>query len=217
MTDLGTKTKNILGIDTAILSGSIALYSGQDLLQSNDSGVARSELLIGEIAGILRKSHITAQELDVIAVSAGPGSFTGIRIGIATALGLGKSVSADCYGVPVFDAFSSYPGSGGRIPILPLGRRRYAVGGYSPETKNVVNSTDHQILDENELLRHIAAESSSRFIFPKIDDLRDPDAFQIFRGHSNVAFCRENIAQLVCIRVLSGEFHRHVSPIYAQR
>ena len=91
--------KTILGIDTATLTASVALIraTGSDggdvgemqLLASGQSSVnTHSQRLLGLIDEALRSAGLTLGQLDGIAIGAGPGSFTGLRIGMATAKGL---------------------------------------------------------------------------------------------------------------------------------
>jgi tRNA threonylcarbamoyl adenosine modification protein YeaZ len=214
MTDL---SNTILAIDTAVLSGSLALFAGQKRLYSIDSGVSRSEVLIRKIDEVLRNARLLPQNLDSIAVSVGPGSFTGIRIGIATAFGLAKASSVVCYGVPVIDAISADPESEGRIPILPLGRQQYYVAGKVSGANSDFNSGGREILDEDLLIERILTCNRDLFLLPKPGRFDGEYVFRTFQGFSNVTFCRETIAELVCKSTLTGELPRNVSPIYAQR
>jgi tRNA threonylcarbamoyladenosine biosynthesis protein TsaB len=77
----------ILAFDTSVSSLSIALLSDQKLLTKNtvsESG-KQSELLICEIEKILKENKIWYQDLDLVATSNGPGSFTGVRVGLSAA------------------------------------------------------------------------------------------------------------------------------------
>jgi tRNA threonylcarbamoyladenosine biosynthesis protein TsaB len=76
-----------LAFDTSASSLSIALFSGQKLLTQNtihESG-KQAELLIPEIEKILIQNQIWYQDLGLISTSKGPGSFTGVRIGLVVA------------------------------------------------------------------------------------------------------------------------------------
>ncbi len=86
------KTKNmlILGIDSSGHTASAALLADDTVLSeySANIGLTHSQTLLPMVAEIFSHTGHTAAELDAIAVSAGPGSFTGLRIGAATAKGL---------------------------------------------------------------------------------------------------------------------------------
>lgn len=80
----------ILGIDSSGHTASVALYADGVVLSeySNNIGLTHSQTLLPMVAEIFSRTGHTVNELDAIAVSAGPGSFTGLRIGAATAKGL---------------------------------------------------------------------------------------------------------------------------------
>jgi len=77
----------ILAFDTTNSTLSVALLEGEKILCQNlilESG-KQSELLIPEIEKILQENKIWYQDLDLITATKGPGSFTGVRIGLAVA------------------------------------------------------------------------------------------------------------------------------------
>lgn len=83
----------LLGIDTCGATGSVALVRVQDgqLIMLGEASVASRECaagLVPAIAGLLREAECTMAMLSGVVVVHGPGSFTGIRVGVATAKGL---------------------------------------------------------------------------------------------------------------------------------
>lgn len=80
----------VLAIESAINGGSLSLLqNGVEISHwIGSASVSKAEELLVNIDAMLRAAGISKTEIDMIAVSAGPGSFTGIRIGLATALGL---------------------------------------------------------------------------------------------------------------------------------
>ena len=90
----------ILGIDSAGHTASVALYADGVVLSeySSNIGLTHSQTLLPMVAEIFSRTGHTVDELDAIAVSAGPGSFTGLRIGAATAKGLALG-----YGIPLLE------------------------------------------------------------------------------------------------------------------
>jgi tRNA threonylcarbamoyl adenosine modification protein YeaZ len=78
---------NILCIETSIGKCSVAL--NDDLIEA-DKMFMQSEVLLPLMQEILERNHLDYKDLDIIACSLGPGSFTGIRIGIAAARGVTK-------------------------------------------------------------------------------------------------------------------------------
>ena len=80
----------ILGIDSSGHTASVALYKDGVVLSeySCNIGLTHSQTLLPMVAEIFSRTERSVEQLDAIAVSAGPGSFTGLRIGAATAKGL---------------------------------------------------------------------------------------------------------------------------------
>ena len=79
----------VLGIDTATLAAGIAVIDDDRVLAeaTHDASTRTSGLLIS-IDDVCKRAGVTPQELDAVAIGAGPGSFTGLRIGMATAKGI---------------------------------------------------------------------------------------------------------------------------------
>ena len=71
-----------------------------------NTGMTHSRTLMPLVDGLLRNSGMTLAEMDAVAVAAGPGSFTGIRIGIAAAKGLAWAADKPCCGVSTLDAMA---------------------------------------------------------------------------------------------------------------
>ncbi len=85
---------NILTIDTSSSQCSIALQSGSKFVQRvSDSQRQSAQRILPMISALLSEAEIDLSQLNLIAVVTGPGSFTGIRIGVAVAQGLGMSQS----------------------------------------------------------------------------------------------------------------------------
>lgn len=79
----------LLAIDTALENCSVGLSAGGAVfLRAETIGKGHAERLMPEIAAVLAEAGITASDITRIAVSVGPGSFTGLRVGIAAARGL---------------------------------------------------------------------------------------------------------------------------------
>lgn len=112
-----------LAIESAVGGGSISLISGANSIGgiAGDGSVSRAEDLLLGIDRLLKEVHIEKTEVVRVAVSIGPGSFTGLRIGIATAMGLSMALGIPCIGVPLFDAIAA--GSTATMAVIvPQGR-----------------------------------------------------------------------------------------------
>ena len=80
----------ILSFDTTTRAGSVAVLRGEEVLieTAGDPAVTHGHRLPGDVERALAAAGVRMEEVELIAVAAGPGSFTGLRVGIATAQGL---------------------------------------------------------------------------------------------------------------------------------
>jgi tRNA threonylcarbamoyl adenosine modification protein YeaZ len=114
-----------LAIESAIAGGSIALLARDDILEtwSGAENVSRSEELLPRLAEMLDRRGIQSGNLSRIAVSNGPGSYTGIRIGLATTMGLARALQIPCIGVSLLNAIAhNSDNDGEKIVVVPIGR-----------------------------------------------------------------------------------------------
>ena len=94
------KKMNVLGIETATEKLSAAMVIGNISYERHtDSRSSHCELLAGFIMELAKEAGIKMNHINGISVSIGPGSFTGLRIGIATAMGLAYSLGVKAAGV----------------------------------------------------------------------------------------------------------------------
>lgn len=98
----------VLGIESSTPAASAALVSGEGLLGeiTLNTGLTHSEQLLPIIDDLLRETKYTTAQLQGIAVSGGPGSFTGLRIGMATAKGLAQGRDLPLVSVPTLKALA---------------------------------------------------------------------------------------------------------------
>ncbi len=98
----------ILSIDSTAKEASAALYKdGVTLGEINlNSGYTHSEALLPAVEFLLRSAKLTPDHVDVFACAAGPGSFTGVRIGAATVKGLAFGRGCCCAAVPTLEALA---------------------------------------------------------------------------------------------------------------
>ena len=98
----------LLSIETATSVCGVALLT-DDVLQTEESVEARNihaERLLGMIDGTLRTSGLRVRDLDAVAISIGPGSFTGLRIGLSVAKGLVFGLEIEMAAVPTLEALA---------------------------------------------------------------------------------------------------------------
>lgn len=115
----------VLGLDTATRAGSIALANSSRILASKagDREVSHSISLISDIDAILMDSGVSLGDVDLFAVASGPGSFTGLRIGLATVKAFANTLQRPCIGIESLLAVAHSAGpSEHTIALLPAGR-----------------------------------------------------------------------------------------------
>ena len=107
----------VLALDTTTSSASCAVARGHLVVceQVNDAPQAHAEHLPGDLMSLLERAGIGLADIDAFAVAVGPGSFTGLRIGIATMQGLAFAEGRPLIGVSGFDALARLGGSVGRV------------------------------------------------------------------------------------------------------
>ncbi len=130
----------ILGIDTSTSCGSVGLIDGDSVIAEYllDIPVTHSERLLSSIEHVLRQAGCSTEDLDGWAISLGPGSFTGLRIGVSTIKGLAFATQKPVAGVPTLDAlaFNITPTPYLICPILDARKGEVYTGFYRYEEGN---------------------------------------------------------------------------------
>lgn len=120
--------KFTLAIETATQKGSVNLLeNGREIaFWVGDGSKSVSSELLPQISKLLADGGITINEVDLLAVSAGPGSFTGVRIGLAAAQGLQMAAGINAAAVPLTEAIAWSAGTSANglsvICLIPSGR-----------------------------------------------------------------------------------------------
>jgi tRNA threonylcarbamoyladenosine biosynthesis protein TsaB len=107
-----------LAFDTATAVATSALVAGDEVLGER---VSRAQTLLEDVDALLRQAGSHPSELDRLAVGVGPGSFTGVRIGLAVARGLALSLDLQGSGVSTLAALAA--GAPGALPVVDAKRR----------------------------------------------------------------------------------------------
>src|SRR5690606_3486786 len=128
----------LLAIDTAASLCAACIHdtdAGERGREVRDLGKGHAEHLIEVIDAALAQAGLGYRDLDAIAVSVGPGSFTGVRVGVATARGLALALKLPAVGISTLEALAEeqrekQPG----VPVLArieAGRGQAYVAGFS--------------------------------------------------------------------------------------
>ena len=102
----------ILAFETSAKAGSVALMDGEKLLGESyqNTGLTHSQTLLTMAEDLLKSCGYTPKDVTAVAVAAGPGSFTGVRIGVAAAKGFAWGGMLPCYGVSTLEAMAKQLG-----------------------------------------------------------------------------------------------------------
>lgn len=115
----------ILSVETATLGGSVCVARGDRVVATaiGDPKLSHSNTLLSDIQACLCQAKVTLGEIDLFAAASGPGSFTGLRIGLATIKGLAATLGLSCVGIPTLHAVGHAAGdSNATAALLPAGR-----------------------------------------------------------------------------------------------
>ena len=145
----------ILNIDTSTYMCSVALANAGEIIaiKENDEGMNHSVLLGSFIDDMLREKQLDAHQLDAVAVSMGPGSYTGLRIGVSMAKGLCFGAGKPLIAVPTLQALALAVSSKLNedalyCPMLDA-RRMEVYTAFFDRNNHPVTETKAEIIDEH--------------------------------------------------------------------
>jgi tRNA threonylcarbamoyladenosine biosynthesis protein TsaB len=124
---------NTLGIDTATgFLGVIAAKNGQTAMVSTSAGLTHGESLFPWLERIMEVAGMNPRDLELVVCALGPGSFTGLRIGLAAAKALALSAGCPLAGVPSLDVFGVRNAffSGTVVPVIDARKGRFYAACY---------------------------------------------------------------------------------------
>lgn len=151
----------ILSLETATLGGSVFLGRGSTQLaaRQGDPQVSQSSSLLNDINDSLLEAGASLEDVDLFACASGPGSFTGLRIGIATLKALAASLKRPCVGIPTLQAVAYAAGpSSATVALLPAGRGEVFAQLFSvSEDATVIELDDAAHLAPQRLVEKYAA------------------------------------------------------------
>src|SRR5690349_19696936 len=163
----------ILAIDTSGREGSLALVRGG----AEASGVLEvvplagrqfSAELIPQLAAVLERHRLSKRDVEAYAVVSGPGSFTGLRVGLATVKGLAEVFQRPVASVSMLEAIALTTMQPGRvIAALDAGRRELYVGEYDVIADGA-HCISEMLLSQDEFSKLLDAHASAQLITPDL-------------------------------------------------
>lgn len=149
----------ILAIESSSLVASAAIVDDDILVAEYtvNHKVTHSQTLLPMIDEILKMTQTDKHSLDAIAVSGGPGSYTGLRIGSATAKGLGMALDIPLIHVPTIDAmaYNAYGYAGLICPIMDARRSQVYTGIYEFSDGSFNTLLENSAITFDELMHKI--------------------------------------------------------------
>ncbi|MBR5155772.1 MAG: tRNA (adenosine(37)-N6)-threonylcarbamoyltransferase complex dimerization subunit type 1 TsaB [Clostridia bacterium] len=116
----------IFGIDTCCMAATAAIVDDKKMVAQTvlNQGKTHSQIMMPQVEEMFKIAEIDPQEIDAFAAAQGPGSFTGVRIGVATAKAMAQAVDKPCIGISTLEAlaYSSKYFDGIAAPILDARR-----------------------------------------------------------------------------------------------
>jgi tRNA threonylcarbamoyladenosine biosynthesis protein TsaB len=124
----GCVSPTILALDSAGSACSVAVAAGDTVLcvEYREMPQGQAEVLVPMVDRTMRQASLEGSALDLVAVTTGPGSFTGIRVGLAAARGIALALDIPLFGVTSFEAMAAACGTGpaGEFLLVALESRR---------------------------------------------------------------------------------------------
>jgi len=145
-----------LAFDTSTKFLTIALFEGDDVVAEfhEDVGIKHSEILVPTIKDMVEKLSWDMQDIDLMCVGLGPGSFTGLRIAVATVKGFAAVLGNKLVGVPTMDAMAMKCSAGERLiaPLLDAHKGKVYSCIYEGESPDRKKTTEYLLLTIGDLL-----------------------------------------------------------------
>ena len=158
----------ILAFDSTSLTASVAVCEDERLLGeiTLNNGNTHSETLLPMAEQLFRMLSITADDIDIFAASSGPGSFTGVRIGVATVKGLAFGRNKPCVGISTLEALAynlrAYKGI--ICPVMNARRGQVYTAIFESDGKEIKRLSEDMAIAATELDLKLFALSSDVYL-----------------------------------------------------
>ncbi|MCD8174682.1 MAG: tRNA (adenosine(37)-N6)-threonylcarbamoyltransferase complex dimerization subunit type 1 TsaB [Phascolarctobacterium sp.] len=164
-----------LAIDTATKICSVALCRDREIISEYnvDAGMTHSAHLVPQIEKLFNECTVKKSDIDLVAVSIGPGSFTGLRIGLATAEALAYTWQCSLHGVETLKGMAyNMPREGILLsPVLNAQKGNYYQGIYKWQSGKVEELQSACVVGKEELFSNIASIDMPAMLLGECDKL----------------------------------------------
>lgn len=129
-----------LAVDTTAESGTIALADENGVREEVTVDAPRgfSQVLFGEIEALLERQNVTLREIDLFAAASGPGSFTGVRVGLSAVKGLAEVLGKRVVAVSNLEALAEFGSSDARATVIDAHRGEVYAALYDAAGNQIV-------------------------------------------------------------------------------
>ncbi|HEX8286846.1 MAG TPA: tRNA (adenosine(37)-N6)-threonylcarbamoyltransferase complex dimerization subunit type 1 TsaB [Pyrinomonadaceae bacterium] len=203
-----------LAIETAVAGGSLSLFRGKTVIDrwAGVNDVSRSEELLASIGEILKRNRLLPVDLSRLAVSLGPGSYTGARIGLSTAIGLKNGLNIECVGTSIFEALfhSSKDEKRELVGALPFGKNEVCFQFCKKEiSDNGESADDPKILQFEKFIEQIDKTPNARLITTQ-------KVYARLEGQigNEIIDAGVHLSDYIGRMILDGKGSKHLRPIY---
>jgi len=154
---------NILALDTSLRDASLAVAKNGKIVRAKNYAFKKdmSARLSCHIESILKAASLTFKKVDVLVVGLGPGSFTGLRVGLATAKAISYSLNIPIIGVASLDAIAyGLPEDDAQICVVMDARRNllYACR-YEKKEGQLKRLSDYMLVSAEDLLKTVKGQT----------------------------------------------------------
>lgn len=158
----------ILALDTCSTAGSVTLLENKTLLAQQTLNIKRthSETLLPTISHLFEQTKRTIDDIDLLAVSKGPGSFTGVRIGLSVVKGLAFQKEIPCMGISTLEAlaYQSIDLEGIVVPLLDARKSQFYTATFRVKDKQVTRLTDDKATQVETITEELEAYKEPIFL-----------------------------------------------------
>ena len=146
----------VLAIDSSGVTASVAVADDNNIISefTVNNRQTHSQTLLPMLDKAVQMSEIPLEDIDAIAVASGPGSFTGLRIGSATAKGLGLALKKPVIPVPTLDglAYRAACYNGIICPLMDARRNQVYTAAYHMDNGKLVNIIEQKAVNISDIL-----------------------------------------------------------------
>jgi len=153
-------TPIILTVNTSLPESSLAISRAENIIATLTikNNRPHSQTLFSQISTLLRLAELDIQDISAFAAATGPGSFTGLRVGLAAVKGLADSLDKPCVGIDSLDLFALATGiDGAHLVLIDAGRGEVYCGFREIAAGDIIKRSNNDLVGKpNSVMREMA-------------------------------------------------------------